>query len=207
MHRYRRRVAALLAVLFAEGAFAGMVTVNVTARSGVVAADTVIVFDPLDATPAPSHDAAIIDQINKRFVPRVSVVRTGTTITFPNSDRIRHQVYSFSQAKTFDLKLYAGSPKTPVEFDRPGLVVLGCNIHDTMVAFVGVVDSPYFAKTSESGSAVLNLPAGRYRLRAWHPNAIAAIPAREITVAAAPLSIPLAIDVDEASTTVAAWPE
>jgi plastocyanin len=207
MHRYRQLVAALFAVLFADGAFAGMVTVNVTTRSGVVAVDTVIVFDPLDATPAPSHDAAIIDQINKRFVPRVSVVRTGTTITFPNSDRIRHQVYSFSRAKTFDLKLYAGSPKTPVEFDHPGLVVLGCNIHDTMVAFVGVVDSPYFAKTSESGSAVLNLPAGRYRLRVWHPNAVAAIPAREITVAAAPVSIPLAIDVDDASTTVAAWPE
>jgi plastocyanin len=207
MHLYRRLVAALLAVLFAEAAFAGVVTVSVTTRSGAVAEDTVIVFDPLDAAPAPSHDAAVIDQINKRFVPRVSVVRTGTTITFPNSDRIRHQVYSFSRAKTFDLKLYAGSPKTPVEFDRPGLVVLGCNIHDTMVAFVGVVDSPYFAKTSESGSAVLNLPAGRYRLRAWHPNASAAIPTREITVAAAPLSIPLAIDVDTTSTAVAAWPE
>jgi plastocyanin len=207
MHPYRRLAAALLAVSFADAAFAGMVTVSVTTRSGAAAEDTVIVFDPLDAAPAPSHDAAVIDQINKRFVPRVSVVRTGTTITFPNSDRIRHQVYSFSRTKTFDLKLYAGSPKTPVEFDRPGLVVLGCNIHDTMVAFVGVVDSPYFAKTSESGNAVLNLPAGRYRLRAWHPNASAAIPTREITIAAAPLSIPLAIDVDTASTSVAAWPE
>jgi plastocyanin len=207
MHPHPRHVAALLAVLFAQSAFAGVVTVNVTSRSGAAAEDTVIVFDPLDATPAASHDAAIIDQVNKRFVPRVSVVRTGTTITFPNSDRIRHQVYSFSRAKTFDLKLYAGSPKTPVEFDHPGLVVLGCNIHDTMVAFVGVVDSPYFAKTSESGNATLNLPAGRYRLRAWHPNALAAIPAQEITVAAAPLSIPLAIDVDKNSSIVAAWPE
>jgi plastocyanin len=205
--RYPWHVAALLAVLFAEGALAGMVTVNVTTRSGGVAEDTVIVFDPLDATPAASHDTVIIDQVNKRFVPRVSVVRTGTTITFPNSDRIRHQVYSFSPAKTFALKLYAGSPKTPVQFDQPGLVVLGCNIHDTMVAFVGVVDSPYFAKTSESGNATLNLPAGRYRLRAWHPNALAAIPGREITVAAAPLAIPLAIDVDKTSATVAAWPE
>jgi plastocyanin len=207
MHRYRQLVAALLAVLFAEGAFAGAVTVNVTTRSGVAAEDAVIVFDPLDATPAPSHDAAIIDQVNKRFVPRVSVVRTGTMITFPNSDRIRHQVYSFSPPKTFALKLYAGSPKTPVEFGQPGLVVLGCNIHDTMVAFVGVVDSPYFGKTSQSGNTVVNLPAGRYRLRAWHPNAVAAIPVREITVGAAPLSIPLTIDVDDSSTTVAAWPE
>ena len=207
MDLYRRLAAAMLALLFAGVAFAGTVTMNVTTRSGAAAEDTVIVFDPLDAAPPPSHGAAVIDQINKRFVPRVSVVRTGTTITFPNSDHIRHQVYSFSRAKTFDLKLYAGSPKTPVEFDRPGLVVLGCNIHDTMVAFVGVVDSPYFAKTSESGSAVLTLPAGRYRLRAWHPNAGAAIPTREITVADAPLSIPLSIDVDSSSTAVAAWPE
>jgi hypothetical protein len=140
-------------------------------------------------------------------VPHVMVVRTGTTITFPNSDRIRHQVYSFSPAKTFALKLYAGSPKTPVEFDQSGLVVLGCNIHDTMVAFVGVVDSPYFAKTTDSGIATVNLPAGRYRMRVWHPNAVAAIPMREIMVPAAPLSIPMTIDVDRASSAVAAWPE
>jgi len=207
VRRCPRVAAALLAVLCARAAYAGMVTVNVTTRSGATVEDTVIVFDPLDAAPAASHSAAIIDQINKRFVPRVSVVRTGTTITFPNSDHIRHQVYSFSQAKTFALKLYAGSPKTPVNFDQPGLVVLGCNIHDTMVAFVAVVDSPYFAKTTDSGVAILDLPAGRYRLRTWHPNAVAVIPAREITVPAAPLSVPLAIDVDSASATVAAWPE
>jgi plastocyanin len=207
MHRHRRHAAALLGVLCAEGAFAGMVTVNVTTHSGASAEGTVIVFDPLDTMPPASHDAAIIDQINKTFVPRVSVVRAGTAITFPNSDRIRHQVYSFSPANTFTLKLYAGSPKTPVIFDQAGLVVLGCNIHDNMIAFVGVVDSPYFAKTTDSGAATLNLPAGRYRLRAWHPNAVAAIPSREITVPAAPLLIPLAIDVDSASATVAVWPE
>jgi plastocyanin len=174
-------------------------------EAGVAAiADTLV--DRVSSDPKLGR-RAIIDQINKKFVPRVSVVRAGTTITFPNSDRIRHQVYSFSPAKTFTLKLYAGSPNTPVTFDRAGLVVLGCNIHDNMVAFIGVVDSPYFAKTVASGAATLNLPAGRYRLRVWHPNAVAAIPTREITVAAAPLSIPLTIDVDSASTTVAAWPE
>jgi plastocyanin len=198
---------ALLGALLAHAAFASVVTVNVTTNTGDAAADTVIVFDPLDATPAASHDAAIIDQINKRFVPRVSVVRTGTTITFPNSDHIRHQVYSFSPAKTFNLKLYAASPPTPITFDHPGLVVLGCNIHDTMLAFVGVVDSPYFAKTSNSGAASVNLPAGRYRLRAWHPNALAAIPPRDITVAALPLSIPLAIDLGTTVNAAADWPE
>jgi plastocyanin len=203
----RTRVAAcLLGAICAPAALAGMVTVDVTTRSGASPADTVIVFDPLDASPAPSHDAAVIDQINRRFVPRVSVVRTGTAVTFPNSDHIRHQVYSFSPAKTFSLKLYSGSPKTAVVFDQAGLVVLGCNIHDSMVAFIGVVDSPYFAKLDDSGAATMNLPAGRYRLHAWHPNAVAAVAPREIVVSAQPLNIPLDIDVDAAAGVVAAWP-
>jgi plastocyanin len=206
-HRYRRHLSALLGVLCAPAALAGMVTVNVTTRSGATVADAVIVLDALDAAPPTHHDAAIIDQINKRFVPRVSVVRTGTAITFPNRDRIRHQVYSFSPAKTFSLKLYAGSPNTPVIFDHPGLVVLGCNIHDNMLAFVAVVDSPYFAKTADTGAVSLTLPAGRYRLLAWHPNSVATIPSREITVSAAPLSIPMSIDIDSTSAAVAAWPE
>jgi plastocyanin len=204
---HRRQMTALFGVLCAPAALAGMVTVNVTTSSGAAAADAVIVLDPLDATPPMHRETAIIDQINKRFAPRVSVVRTGTTITFPNSDRIRHQVYSFSPAKTFSLKLYAGSPNTPVIFDHPGLVVLGCNIHDSMLAFVAVVDSPYFAKTTDAGTVSLSLPAGRYRLLAWHPNAVAAVPPREITVAAAPLSIPVSIGIDDTSANVAAWPE
>ena len=204
---HRRQMTALFGVLCAPAALAGMVTVNVTTPSGAAAADAVIVLDPLDATPPMHRETAIIDQINKRFAPRVSVVRTGTTITFPNSDRIRHQVYSFSPAKTFSLKLYAGSPNTPVIFDHPGLVVLGCNIHDSMLAFVAVVDSPFFAKTADAGTVSLSLPAGRYRLLAWHPNAVAAVPPREITVTAAPLSIPVSIDVDDTSANVAAWPE
>ncbi len=207
LHRQRRPTLALLTALCAQPVLAGMVTVDVTTRSAASAADTVIVFDPLDTNPAPSHDAAIIDQVNKQYVPRVSVVRTGTAITFPNSDHIRHQVYSFSPAKTFTLKLYAGSPHTAVTFEQAGLVLLGCNIHDNMVAYVGIVDSPYFAKLGDSGTATLNLPAGRYRLRAWHPHAVAAIPSREISVVAAPMTISVTIDVDSTATAVAAWPE
>jgi plastocyanin len=202
----RRLAALILGALFAHTAFAGMVTVNVTLKSGPAAEDAVIVFDPLGAAPPASNETASIDQINKRFVPRVSVVRTGTSITFPNSDQIRHQVYSFSPAKAFSLKLYAGSPKVAVVFDKPGLVVLGCNIHDSMLAFVGVVDSPYFLKTPASGSAALNLPPGRYRVRVWHPNLTAAVPAQEISVPDTPLTIPLVIEVAATSDSVAPWP-
>jgi len=111
-----------------------------------------------------------IDQIDKEFVPRVSAIQTGTPVAFPNSDNIRHQVYSFSPAKTFTLKLYSGQPSEPVVFDKPGLVVLGCNIHDHMVAWLLIVDTPWFVRTNAAGRANLkNLPAGSYDLMAWHP--------------------------------------
>jgi plastocyanin len=196
----------LCAAVLAHAAEAASVTIEVATGSGTPVSDAVVVFDPLDAKPPPSHDSAVIDQIHKEFVPRVSVVRTGTSVTFPNSDQIRHQVYSFSQAKVFSLKLYAGTAAAPVLFDKPGLVVLGCNIHDNMVAFVGVVDTPYFAKTPASGSAIVNLPAGRYRLRLWHPDLAAAVAPREITVQASVLTLPLVVDLSAASAVPADWP-
>jgi hypothetical protein len=91
-------------------------------------------------------------------------------VTFPNHDDVRHQVYSFSPAKRFELPLYAGVPAQPVVFDKPGVVVLGCNIHDWMVGYVYVSESPFFAKTGKDGKAVLaELPARAYVLRVWHP--------------------------------------
>lgn len=105
-----------------------------------------------------------------KFVPVVSAVQTGTRINFPNKDDIRHHVYSFSPAKTFDIKLYSGTPANPVLFDKPGTVMLGCNIHDNMVDYVRVVDTPYFALTDATGVARLtDMPQSTYRLEGWHP--------------------------------------
>jgi plastocyanin len=192
-------------MLCAHTAFASTVTLNVKTPSGGAAEDTIIVFDSVGGAPPLGHDEAVIDQINKRFVPRVSVIRTGTAVTFPNGDHIRHQVYSFSPAKVFNLKLYAGSPKVDVVFDKPGLVVLGCNIHDTMVAFVAVVDSPYFGKVPPSGILVLNLPPDHYRLRVWHPNLSAATAPQEVSVTEAPLAIPLIVDLDMTHDSIDTW--
>jgi plastocyanin len=185
----------------------GQVVVNVKTTGAGSPEDTVIVFDPLEAGVPATHAKTTIDQIDRRFTPRVSVMRTGTTVTFTNSDHIKHQVYSFSPAKVFSLKLYAGAPETPIVFDRPGLVVLGCNIHDSMIAYVGIVDSPYFAKVPASGSVDMSLPAGRYRLRIWHPNLAAAMPAKEIAITAAPLSLPIAVDLTGNPASIAVWPE
>jgi plastocyanin len=151
-------------------AAAAGVVVQVTDAGGVPVKDAVAYAEPVGEHPPGTPKGAVIDQINKEFVPRVNVMQAGAAVTFPNKDDIRHHVYSFSAAKTFELKLYSGIPARPVVFDKPGTVVLGCNIHDRMVAYVLVVDTPYYAKTDDSGRARLeNLPAGDYEIKAWQP--------------------------------------
>jgi len=111
-----------------------------------------------------------VDQVDKEFIPYVTAVYQGTDVNFPNSDKIRHHVYSFSDAKRFEIPLYTGAPEKPVNFDKAGEVALGCNIHDWMKAYVFVCESPFFATTDASGKASLqNLPDGDYQVRVWHP--------------------------------------
>lgn len=113
---------------------------------------------------------AIIAQENGRFSPMVTAVQVGTAVSFPNRDDILHNVYSFSRAKKFQLPLYATEPPELVVFDRPGVVILGCNIHDWMVAYVYVLESPYFVKTDVNGKSTLSgLPPGNYDVRVQHP--------------------------------------
>jgi plastocyanin len=117
-------------------------------------------------TQKPRH--SVIDQKNQQFVPQVSVIQTGAAVYFPNSDNVRHSVYSFSAANRFELKLYAGKAANPVVFPKPGIVALGCNIHDKMIAWVLVVDTPFFARTDASGQAMLKgVEPGSYTLYAW----------------------------------------
>lgn len=112
----------------------------------------------------------IIDQIDKEFVPSVSAIQTGSKVEFPNHDKIRHHVYSFSSTKTFEIPLYKGTPAEPIKFDKPGVVKLGCNIHDWMGANVFITDTPYFGISDKDGNVVLNdLPAGNYSVFVWHP--------------------------------------
>jgi plastocyanin len=111
---------------------------------------------------------AVVDQQDKEFVPHVKPVQVGTEIVFPNRDDIRHHVYSFSPAKKFELPLYKGTPAAPVKFDRPGVVVLGCNIHDWMIGYVLVLNTPFFGTTGPDGRSQLSVPAGTYDVRVWH---------------------------------------
>jgi hypothetical protein len=111
-----------------------------------------------------------MDQQNMAFVPQVLVVPVGSDVRFPNSDTVSHQVYSFSPAKRFQLPLYKGAPHPPVNFDKPGLVVLGCNIHDQMVGYIYVTDAPYFGMTDEQGTLHWsNVPPDTYSVTFWSP--------------------------------------
>ncbi|HEX9138332.1 MAG TPA: methylamine utilization protein [Steroidobacteraceae bacterium] len=155
----------------APPASAAALSVTVSTSGGAALRDAVIVAEPLQKPPRPKGGlTAIMDQRDLQFVPDVLVVQTGTAVNFPNSDQVRHQVYSFSPAKTFQLSLYAGHAYPPVIFDKPGLVKLGCNIHDDMLGYIYVTDSPWFGRTDASGALQLtDLPAGEYRIHLWHP--------------------------------------
>ena len=189
----RRRLGAALSLVLALGvisrtgpalARAGRVETTVTDQSGKPIADAVVSLTPSSGPSAATRGtAAVMDQINKEFVPLVLPIQVGTAVSFPNRDNIRHHVYSFSPAKKFELPLYIGTPAAPVVFDKPGPVALGCNIHDWMVAYIYVVTTPYFAKTTNDGRARLEgLPADTYEARVWHPRQRSELPAKPITL-------------------------
>ena len=162
-------VAKMLALaLAAPPGLAASVAVSVRDPLGNPLEDVVVWAMPKAAAPLRTRPAAV-EQRNKAFIPLVTVVQTGTLVNFPNRDEIRHHVYSFSPAKRFEIKLYAGTPADPIAFDKPGEVVLGCNIHDHMIAYIYVVDSPWFAKTDRDGNArIEGLPAGEYEVNGWY---------------------------------------
>jgi plastocyanin len=173
-----RLVLLFVALALSSAARGAGVTATVTDRAGRPLPGAVVTLEPVGARLPVKPMAGIeISQKEKKFIPDVTVVTVGTPVTFPNLDTVRHQVYSFSPAKTFELKLYAGTPSTPVVFDKAGIAVIGCNIHDRMTAWVVVVDTPLHARSGASGIARIdNVAAGSYRLRAWHAGLAADAP-------------------------------
>jgi plastocyanin len=147
---------------------------------------------PEPITMTPSDTVAVMDQIDTAFVPHILVVQTGSFVSFPNHDKVSHHVYSFSPTKPFQLDLYRGNSHPPQVFDVPGLVVLGCNIHDSMLGYIYVTESPYFATTDASGTARMSgLPEGDYSIEIWTPR----LPANDL-----PAAMPVRIDARGSST-------
>lgn len=113
---------------------------------------------------------AVIDQINKAFVPEQIIIQQGQSVDFPNSDNIRHHVYSFSEPKTFELKLYADKPEKEIVFDKPGVVVVGCNIHDSMIGYIYVAQHQFFT-SSDMGEVQITTTEYSPQISIWHPYA------------------------------------
>ena len=179
---FRAYAGALLLWLPGSSALAARVELLLQSADDADLADGVLVAYPLESAVEQPARSGSMAQLGQRFVPHLLVVQRGADVDFPNRDRTRHHVYSFSEARSFELKLYLGEPAAPVRFDIPGIVTLGCNIHDWMLGYIVVVDTPYFTQSGPDGHLALDLPAGRYRLWAWHPRMPLAASALDETV-------------------------
>lgn len=158
-------------LLAAAPAAAGDLAVQVRTAAGAPVPNAVVTLYP-GGRPSPLGGAGSyqIAQRDLQFSPFVLVVPVGSDVSFPNFDNVRHHVYSFSPVRRFELRLYAREQARSVHFDRPGIVPLGCNIHDNMIAFIDVVDTGFAARTDGSGQARFTaIPGSQVLVRVWHP--------------------------------------
>ncbi len=193
----------LAAILLAMGVPARAATVSVLLSDshGGAAVDAVVTLSPVGTAVKTTHapDESVIDQRNQMFMPLVAVVRRGGRVVFANNDSTMHQVYSFSAIKPFEAEIEKGQRSRPVVFDKAGIAVIGCNIHDNMIAYVFVSDAPFAVTTDTKGEArIVDVAPGQYRAEIWHPRLGQATIAVELTVtgtgASITRSLPLAAD-------------
>ena len=170
-----RPILAALALAVPGVAQAATVTIDVRGPDGQPLADAVVVVDVAGAPAAKPNGTYVMEQRNIAFQPHVLVVPVGATVSLPNRDTVRHHVYSFSKPKKFDLKLYGKEDQRSIVFDKPGVVALGCNIHDSMSGFIYVTTSAHADKTNAAGRVQLSdVPAGKASISIWSPSIRAA---------------------------------
>ena len=189
----------IIVLIYAGQGVAASIDAQVRDASGRPVADAVVYAVPVGITLEMRGSRTVsIQQLDREFVPYVSVIQTGTQVDFPNRDPIQHHVYSFSPAKTFEFKLYTGKSPGRVIFDKAGVISVGCNIHDWMIAYILVVPTPYFAKVDAEGNAKLrDLRPGTYEVHAWHPLQRGGGPAMaSITLDAAASTAPAGFNID-----------
>jgi plastocyanin len=174
-----RWAACIVALLTLAGgalpASAAGIVATVTDESGKPLAEAVVTVTPLDDAAVPPAAlsrlaTATINQQDEMFMPEVVVIHTGGSVTFRNSDTMRHHVYSFAQIKQFEFVQQPGDISPPVRFDHPGIAAIGCNIHDDMIAYIDVTDAPWAGVTNRNGQVTITgLPTGRFTAEVWHP--------------------------------------
>lgn len=150
---------------------AAPLSVRVTDAAGRPVRDAVVTFYPSVGGRTPQRGGRYtVSQKDMQFHPFLSIVPVGADVSFPNLDSTKHHVYSFSPAKRFELKLFARDQSRTVHFDKPGVVALGCNIHDAMSAYIVVTNSAWTARTNGQGVASFaDAPNAPGRVTAWHP--------------------------------------
>ncbi len=202
--RWGASIAAVLAVVaVALPASAAGIVATVTDESGKPLAEAVVTVTPLDDAVVPpaalSRLAAVtINQQDEMFMPQVVVIHTGGSVIFRNSDTTRHHVYSFAPIKQFEFVQNPGDVSPPVRFDQPGIAAIGCNIHDNMIAYIDVTESPWAGVTDQNGQVMLTgLPAGRFTAEVWHPRLRprAPPPTRTVTLATDNTTLAVALPV------------
>ena len=163
-------LAALIGMLTTQPVLTGTIEGHIRAPgSKVDLSDFVIFVEDIEGSFPVLETPAVMEQKELRFIPHVLAIQVGTTVEFPNSDPLSHNVFSISEAKRFNLGLYARGVIRRVKFDKPGVVELLCNVHLEMAGYIVVLKNPYFARTGPDGTyPIPNVPAGRHRLRLWH---------------------------------------
>ncbi len=188
---------AALAISATHGIAADL-TVTVRGDDGALLPDAVVVVHPAGGVPGQPYRFSwpiTMTQQNIAFNPYVLIVPVGSTVGFPNKDKVRHHVYSFSPTKKFELKLYGQQEERTVTFEKAGIVPLGCNIHDSMIGFIYVTDSPYSAKTNAAGEAVIRgVPGGAGHISLWHPDMKARAPVERPLNVAGNIDLPLTLE-------------
>ncbi|MDO8863307.1 methylamine utilization protein [Haliea sp. E1-2-M8] len=167
-------------------------SVQLTGSDGKPVPFAVLTLPGVESAPAPPLQGASVDQRERRFLPHVSAISPGTEVNFPNSDDTRHHVYSFSEGNSFELKLFRANDAPPVAFNNPGIVTLGCNIHDSMKAYLYVSTDATAVVSDARGRATLSWDGAQPAtvLQVWHPQLDAAM----AVPLAAPPGATLAVD-------------
>ncbi len=177
-------------------------TITLKDSQGTPLKDGVVMLQPsADITLASrvtKRDFAV-QQIDREFVPRITVTSVGANVTFPNRDAVQHSVYSFSKAKSFEIPIYAGKSPQTITLDKAGLVTLGCNIHDWMVGYILIVDTPIAELSAADGKVVVSdIPQGKYTLRVWHPRLKSGEMSEPLTVSATEQNVEIKVTLNPA---------